>query len=134
VCCSPGCCEQWSQKNAQCYRAQCFETSRLLAKELGLPIEKVVTSFQSRLGRTKWIEPYTDFLLRDFPKQGIHRILVASPSFTSDCLETLEEIKIRYDGLFKESGGKEFEYIPCLNSRDDFSEFVADLVSEPVSV
>jgi ferrochelatase len=129
-CCTPGCCDQWDQRNLQCYRAQCYETSRLLAKELGLPIEKVVTSFQSRLGRTKWIEPYTDFLLKDFPGQGVKRILVASPSFTADCLETLEEIRIRYDELFKESGGQEFEYIPCLNSRDDFAEFVASLAQE----
>ncbi len=129
-CCTPGCCDQWTKQNEQCYRAQCFETSRMLAKELGLPIEKVVTSFQSRLGRTKWIEPYTDFLLKDFPGQGIKRILVASPSFTADCLETLEEIRIRYDELFKESGGAEFEYIPCLNSRDDFAEFVSSLAQE----
>lgn len=127
ACCTPGCCDEWTKKNEQCYRAQCYETSRLLAKELNLPMEKVITSFQSRLGRTKWIEPYTDFLLKDFPKEGKNRILVASPSFTADCLETLEEIKIRYEELFKESGGKDFEYIPCLNSRDDFTTFISQL-------
>jgi ferrochelatase len=129
VCCSPGCCDQWGKQNEQCYRAQCFETSRLLAKELGMDPSQIITSFQSRLGRTKWIEPYTDFLLKDFPKEGIKRILVASPSFTSDCLETLEEIKIRYEELFMESGGVEFEYLPCLNSRDDFAQFISELAS-----
>ena len=124
-CCSPGCCESWGDKNVQCYRAQCFETSRRVAEKLNLPIHKVITSFQSRLGRTKWIEPYTDFLLRDFPKEGKKRILVASPSFTADCLETLEEIKLRYAELFKASGGTEFEYIPCLNNGDEFVEFIA---------
>ena len=124
-CCSPGCCDSWADQNLQCYRAQCFETSRVIAKKLNLPSEKVITSFQSRLGRTKWIEPYTDFLLKDFPKEGKKRILVASPSFTADCLETLEEIKLRYHELFKESGGSEFEYVPCLNSRDDFVDFVS---------
>jgi len=128
-CCSPGCCDQWNEQNFNCYRAQCYETSRLLAKELALPEEQVITSFQSRLGRTKWIEPYTDFLLKDFPKEGKNRILVASPSFTSDCLETLEEIQLRYDELFKESGGKEFEYIPCLNSNDAFVDFISELAS-----
>jgi ferrochelatase len=126
-CCSPGCCDTWTEKNRQCYRAQCFETSRLIARGLSLPIERVVTSFQSRLGRTKWIEPYTDVLLQEFPKRGVKRILVASPSFTADCLETLEEIRIRYDELFKESGGVEFEYLPCLNSRDDFAQVIKRL-------
>ncbi len=128
VCCSPGCCDQWNQQNEKCYRAQCFETTRLLAAKLGLKADQVMTSFQSRLGRTKWIEPYTDILLQEFPKKGIKRILVASPSFTSDCLETLEEIQLRYRDLFLESGGESFEYLPCLNDRDDFAAVVQDLV------
>jgi ferrochelatase len=125
VCCVPGCCEQWGKQNEKCYRAQCFETSRLLAAKLNLQPNQVVTSFQSRLGRTKWIEPYTDILLPEFVQKGIKRILVASPSFTSDCLETLEEIHLRYQELFIKAGGEYFEYLPCLNARDDFAEFVA---------
>ena len=128
-CCHPGCCDEWKPKNQKCYRAQCYETSRLLARALGLAPEKVVTSFQSRLGRTKWIEPYTDILLQEFPKQGIKRLLVASPSFTADCLETLEEIKLRYHELFIDSGGESFEYAPCLNDRDDFADFIVERVS-----
>jgi ferrochelatase len=126
TCCSPGCCDQWNEKNEKCYRAQCYETSRLLKTALHLNDDQVVTSFQSRLGRTKWIEPYTDFVLKDLPKESKKRILLASPSFTADCLETLEEIKIRYAELFMQSGGAEFEYIPCLNSSDDFARFVSD--------
>lgn len=129
VCCSPGCCDTWSDQNRWCYRAQCYETSRKIARGLGLSPERVITAFQSRLGRTKWIEPYTDHLLEVFPKQGIKRLMVASPSFTADCLETLEEIRIRYQELFLESGGEEFEYIPCLNSRDDFARFIARVSS-----
>jgi ferrochelatase len=91
----------------------------------------VVTAFQSRLGRTKWIEPYTDHLLEEFPKQGIKRLMVASPSFTADCLETLEEIRIRYQELFVESGGTEFEYIPCLNSRDDLARCITRMAIQP---
>ncbi len=127
-CGSPGCCDHWSEKNLKCYRAQCFETSRRITRELGLAPEKVMTTFQSRLGRTKWIEPYTDVVLEDLPKRGIKNLVVASPSFTADCLETLEEIQIRYRELFLESGGERFTYVPCLNSRDDFADFLAELV------
>ena len=133
LCCSPGCCDRWSDQNRWCYRAQCFETSRRIARGLGLPAEKVITAFQSRLGRTKWIEPYTDHLLVEFPKQGIHRLMVASPSFTADCLETLEEIRIRYQELFFEHGGKEFEYLPCLNSRDDFAQCLSRLTVQALN-
>ena len=126
-CCSPGCCDQWNQDNLKCYRAQCFETSRLLGSKLNLKMEKIMTTFQSRLGRTKWIEPYTDVILKELPKKGIKRILVASPSFTADCLETLEEIKLRYAEVFMDSGGEYFEYIPCLNSREDFAQFLLQL-------
>ncbi len=131
LCCAPGCCDTWTEKNRWCYRAQCYETSRRIAKELGLSPDRVITAFQSRLGRTKWIEPYTDHLLEEFPKQGIKRLMVASPSFTADCLETLEEIRIRYQELFSESGGIEFEYIPCLNSRDDLALCITRLAQQP---
>jgi ferrochelatase len=131
LCCSPGCCDTWTDKNRWCYRAQCYETSRRIAKGLGLSPDRVITAFQSRLGRTKWIEPYTDHLLEEFPKQGIKRLMVASPSFTADCLETLEEIRIRYQELFVESGGTEFEYIPCLNSRDDLAQCITRMAIQP---
>jgi ferrochelatase len=123
-CCKPGCCDQWGRENEKCYRAQSFETSRLLCKMLGWPVEKTITAFQSRLGRTKWIEPYTDILLEQLPKQGVKKLVVASPSFTADCLETLEEIQLRYQELFLEAGGESFTYVPCLNSRDDFADAI----------
>ncbi len=130
-CCSPGCCDQWSSKNEKCYRAQCYETSRLLAEKLKLKSTQYSVAFQSRLGRTKWIEPYTDFVLQDLPNQGIKRLLVASPSFTADCLETLEEIQIRYAEVFKAAGGEFFEYIPCLNSADSFAKGLYALTQSP---
>ena len=126
VCCAPGCCDQWNSQNLKCYRAQSFETSRLLARELGIEDRQVLTSFQSRLGRTKWIEPYTDFILKDLPAQGVRRLVVASPSFTADCLETLEEIQMQYRELFLSSGGESFEYVPCVNSEDSFATFLID--------
>lgn len=97
------------------YREQCFETTELIRKELGLPEEKVMVSFQSRLGKDPWIKPYTDFVLKDFPGEGVKNIAVVAPAFVSDCLETLEEIAMGYDELFQESGGESYVYIPCLN-------------------
>jgi len=127
VCGTPGCCDRWNEENLKCYRAQSFETSRRLGKLLHLGPERVITAFQSRLGRTKWIEPYTDVLLRSLPEQGVKSLVVASPSFTADCLETLEEIQIRYRELFLQSGGERFRYVECLNSRDDFVSSVLSL-------
>ena len=87
-----------------------------------------MTTFQSRLGPVKWIEPYTDIVLQELPKKGIKKIVVASPSFTADCLETLEEINLRYRQLFLENGGEEFHYVPCLNSADTFVEAIQEIV------
>ncbi len=128
VCCVPGCCDTWGNKNQSCYKAQCYETSRLLAADLGLSDKQYFVAFQSRLGRTKWIEPYTDIILQDLPKKGVKRLLVSSPSFTADCLETLEEIQIRYKEVFMNSGGEYFEYIPCVNSDPLFVEAVCEIV------
>jgi ferrochelatase len=127
TCGSPGCCDTWGENNLKCYRAQSYETSRRLGAALGLDPQKCLTSFQSRLGRTKWIEPYTDFILKDLPAQGVKRLVVVSPSFTADCLETLEEIQMQYRELFLESGGEYFEYVPCLNSDDDFAAVLVDI-------
>jgi ferrochelatase len=113
---SPDCCSVDSPAHATCYRHQCLTTMNLVAAELGLPKDKFSYSFQSRLGRTPWLKPYTDFRLMEMPREGIKKLLVACPSFVSDCLETLEEIEIRGKESFLESGGKEYEMIPCLNT------------------
>ena len=89
---------------------------------------RIYTAFQSRLAGTPWIKPYTDHILADLPAENVKRIMVASPSFTADCLETLEEIKLRYQELFLESGGAEFQYIPCLNSSDVFVAALQEMV------
>lgn len=102
------------------YRDQCYETTELIRKELNLPEEKVMVSFQSRLGKDPWIKPYTDFVLKDFPSEGVKNIAVVAPAFVSDCLETLEEIAMGYDELFRENGGEKYVYIPCLNDSDDW--------------
>ena len=85
------CCDRITEVNRNCYRAQCFHTAHELAKRLGLPKDKYSVSFQSRLGRTPWIKPYTDVLYETLPKQGFKKIAVLCPAFVADCLETLEE-------------------------------------------
>lgn len=99
-----------------CYRAQCFETSRLLSESLQLTA--FGTAFQSRLGRTPWIKPYTDEVLQTLANKKIKRLLIACPSFVTDCLETLEEIGIRAKQQWLELGGEQLILVPCLNDHD----------------
>jgi len=102
------------------YAAQCQETARLLAEALRLPASQVRVSFQSRFGKAKWLEPSTDATLRGFGAQGLSRVDVMCPGFTSDCLETLEEIAMEGRDAFLQSGGQVFHYIPCLNDDPDW--------------
>jgi ferrochelatase len=97
------------------YHCECFKTARLLAQALGLSPAQFKVTFQSRLGRAKWLEPYTEPTLIALGKAGVRRVDVVCPGFTSDCLETLEEISMEGREAFLHAGGKEFNYIPCLN-------------------
>lgn len=106
------------------YRDQCFETAELVRLAMGLEEDQVTVSFQSRLGRDPWIKPYTDFVLEDFPKEGIKKLAVVAPAFVSDCLETLEEINMTYNEQFIEAGGESFEYLSCLNTSDEWVDVV----------
>ena len=125
---TPDCCAQITAANSKCYRAQCFATAADIAKRAGLGDDRYSVSFQSRLGRTPWIKPYTDFVLPELPKKGIRRLAVFCPSFVADCLETLEEVQIRARAQFRECGGEELYLIPSLNSRDDWAAALADRV------
>jgi protoporphyrin/coproporphyrin ferrochelatase len=97
------------------YHCECFKTARLLATALGLDASQYRVTFQSRLGRAKWLEPYTEPSLIAMAKAGTKRVDVVCPGFTSDCLETLEEIDMEGRAAFLGAGGKQFHYIPCLN-------------------
>lgn len=108
-------CPELSNDNYFCYRAQCYNTSKLIAKELALNSSRYSTSFQSRLGRTPWIKPYTDIFLEDLYKKGVTKLVVCCPSFVSDCLETIEEIGIQAKNQWQALGGENFQLIPCLN-------------------
>lgn len=113
---SADCCDRVVAANVNCYRAQAFETARALAQRLGLAEGAYEISFQSRLGRTPWIQPYTDLLLPALAKRGVRRLAVMCPSFVADCLETLEEIGIRGRESFVAAGGEELVLVPSLNS------------------
>ena len=110
------CCDQIDSGNRYCYRAQSYESARQIANQLGLTKDKYTVSFQSRLGRAKWIQPYTDVWLEEAAHRGIKNLVVVCPSFVADCLETLEEIKIRERKNFQKKGGELLTLIPCLNS------------------
>jgi len=97
------------------YHCECFKTARLLATQLGLSKDQYKVTFQSRLGRAKWLQPYTEPSLIAMGQAGVKRVDVVCPAFTSDCLETLEEINMEGREAFLHAGGKEFHYIPCLN-------------------
>ncbi|AZD10445.1 Ferrochelatase, protoheme ferro-lyase [Pseudomonas chlororaphis] len=100
---------------ATCYRGQCLSTARAFAERMGLADGKWSVSFQSRLGRAKWIEPYTEARLDELARQGVKKILVMCPAFVADCIETLEEIGDRGREQFREAGGEELVLVPCLN-------------------
>jgi len=97
------------------YHCECFKTARLLATRLALTPEQYKVTFQSRLGRAKWLQPYTEPTLIAMAQSGVKRVDVICPGFTSDCLETLEEINMEGRAAFLGAGGQEFQYIPCLN-------------------
>lgn len=119
------CCERPTSENAFCYRSQSIRTARTLAERLQIPREKLTICFQSRLGRTPWLRPYTDEVITELAKKGAKRLAVFSPSFVADCLETLEEIGIRAREQFLSAGGQELRLIPSLNASDIWAEKLA---------
>jgi len=128
---SPNCCVVDSPAHKYCYRHQCFKTTDLVTNELRIPKEKFELSFQSRLGRDKWLTPYTAQRLSELPREGARKLLVACPAFVSDCLETLEEIAGQGKEIFLHAGGESFTMIPCLNTHPLWVNAIAKWVSQP---
>ncbi|CAM2067174.1 ferrochelatase [Sulfidibacter corallicola] len=124
------CCARIVDANRYCYRAQCYHVAREIAQRLEIPEERYFVGFQSRLGRTPWIQPYTDQLLEELPKKGIKRLGVLIPSFTADCLETLEEIEMRGDETFREAGGERLKMVQSLNDHPAWIQTVCQLIRE----
>lgn len=112
------------------YFDHCMATSELIVKALKLKKDEWMTTFQSRLGKMPWLQPYTESTLKSFPGQGTKDIHVFCPGFSVDCLETLEEIKDRNKEYFMEAGGESYEYIPALNDSKAHIEMMADLVQK----
>ncbi|HKJ07223.1 MAG TPA: ferrochelatase [Flavobacteriaceae bacterium] len=124
------CCQTPSPAHEFCYRHQCYETTKLVAEELNLDKSFYSTSFQSRLGRDPWLQPYTDQTIEEFAKKGVKNLAVVTPAFVADCLETLEEIGMEGKDDFIENGGEKFTAIPCLNDNEDWANTLNTWIEE----
>ncbi len=129
-CLKEGCCQKRSVSNFLCYKAQCNATAQKIAEQLDLQASHYTICFQSRLGKKPWIRPYISEVLQQCAARGDKRILVFSPSFTCDCLETTCEIEIEYAHLFKEWGGKELKLVEGLNSHPSWIEALRCMILE----
>lgn len=121
------CCDVITEKNQYCYRANCFETTRQLVKRLNIPEGKYESTFQSRLN-DKWIKPYSDKVIADRAKEGKKNILVFSPAFVADCLETIYEIGTEYQEIFHEHGGGKVQLVESLNDSDLWIKALKNMV------
>ncbi len=124
----PDCCTTCSPAHATCYKAQLTRTTHLFAARAGLDPARWSIAFQSRIVGEPWLTPYTDFELKRLAREGKKRLLVITPAFVTDCLETLEEIRVRGAEDFTAAGGAEFTHIPCLNDHPAFIDFLAKRV------
>lgn len=124
------CCQSESASHKFCYRHQCYETTRLTAEYLQLKQNSYTTTFQSRLGKDPWIQPYTDDTIENYAKNGIKKLAIITPAFVSDCLETIEEIGMEAKESFLEHGGESFHRIDCLNDNDAWANVIADWINQ----
>jgi len=124
------CCERMFEGNRNCYRAQCFATSRALIERLALDPQATATTFQSRFGKTPWIQPFTDVQIEALARRGVKRLAVLCPAFVADCLETLEEIGIRGRDAFFAAGGEELTLVPCVNSHEMWAQGVVRILRD----
>ncbi len=122
------CCNTLTTTNYHCYRAECFETTRLLVKALNLKEGSYTSTFQSRLGRDPWIKPYTDKVIEELAKKDVKKILAFSPAFVADCLETLYEIRFEYNRLFQEHGGTHLHLAESLNDKDEWVKALSTII------
>lgn len=131
-CCmqSKNCCEMISPKNQECYSAQCYGTANGIINQLGLSPDNYSISFQSRLGKEPWLQPYTSEVITSLAKQGKKRMLVFCPSFVCDCLETIHEIGVEYAEEFIHAGGESLQLVPGLNDHPEWINALVDLVKE----
>ena len=127
-CDGKNCEHEINDDNHYCYKATVYETSKLIADRLNIPQDKYEVSFQSRL-TNNWLEPFSDEVLKSYPDKGIKKVLVFSPAFTADCLETIIEIGHEYKELFEESGGQKLDYVESLNFSDAWVQAIIEIVN-----
>jgi ferrochelatase len=127
---SPDCCERIVSANRNCYRAHCVATARGIATRLGLDSRSYEVTFQSRLGRDPWLHPYTDVRVVELARAGRRKLLVLSPAFVADCLETLEELGMRAREDFLANGGAELVLVPSLNSEEAWVDALVEIARE----
>jgi ferrochelatase len=128
-CLKANCCADFGNHNRFCYRAQCFQTAKKIAEKLDLKADEFTVCFQSRLGKDPWIQPYTENIVKDLAKKGKKNILVFTPSFVADCLETTVEVGETYKELFEhEAGGGIWDLAPSLNAEELWAEAVAEML------
>lgn len=122
------CCAKLVDANKMCYSAQCYDTAYAIADELGLKKEQYSIGFQSRLGKDPWTEPFTPDVLKRLRQEGFKNLLVFSPSFTSDCLETTIEIGFEYKEEFEEMGGEKLDLVESLNGNPMWVEAIEEII------
>jgi ferrochelatase len=115
------------------YHCECYKTARLLGEALGLTKDRYKVTFQSRFGKAKWLQPYTEPTLIAMAQSGVKRVDVMCPGFTGDCLETLEEMNDEAREAFMHAGGETFHYISCLNDSPEWAEALASICKEHLS-
>ncbi len=122
------CCDHICDENQFCYAAQCHATARAIARQLNLSKKQYTVSFQSRFGPEEWIQPYTDKVLQACIDNGQLNVIVFSPAFVADCLETTIEIGVEYKEDFMRLGGETLDLVPSLNNDPDWIKFIVDMV------
>ena len=119
------CCNNYSDAHKFCYKHQVLETTELVIKKLKIDKNKYSNAFQSRLPNEAWLKPYTDDELVRLAKEGKKKLVIVTPAFVTDCLETLEEIAMEGKEEFLEAGGESYHYVPCLNDDDDWAKLIS---------
>lgn len=132
LCSDKECDQHITDENQYCYKATCYETARRIASKLNIPSDHFTVCFQSRLGRDPWVKPYSDQVIEEKAKQGCKKLLVFSPAFVADCLETTVEIGHEYQDLFVKHGGEKIQLVESLNDQQEWVLFLKNYITKSI--